>query len=73
MLYVFVLNPTAGEIELPSLGLKTAHQSKKIKSIKMIGSNEEINFKQDNNKLILNVPAKRPNIYAAVFEVKGAL
>lgn len=73
VLYVFVLNPKEGEIELSALGLKSENHPKAIQTIKMIGSDEDINFKQDNNKLVLNVPAKRPNKYAAVFEVKGAL
>ena len=73
VLYVFVLNPSEGEIELPSLGLKSLYTPKKIQSMRLIGSEEEIKFQQNDDKLILNVPANRPNIYAAVFEVKGVL
>jgi alpha-L-fucosidase len=72
VLYVFVMNPTEGKIELPALGLKSKFQPKKIQSVKMIGSDDEIKFKQTNDKLILNVPGQRPNAYAAVFAVKGA-
>jgi len=39
----------------------------------MIGSKEEISFHQMPGKLLLNVPAKRPNIFTTVFEVTGAL
>ena len=67
------MNPSEGDIKVSSLGLKSKYKPKKIQSIKLIGSNEDINFKQDNNNLILSVPAKRPNKYAAVFELKGAL
>lgn len=73
VLYIFVMNPSEGDIKLSSLGLKSKYKPKKIQSIKLIGSDETINFKQDHNNLILSVPAKRPNKYAAVFEVKGAL
>ena len=73
ILYVFVLNPAKGAIELPVLGLGSELKVKKISSISMIGSNEKIIFKQDDNKLILNIPEKRPNKYTAVFKVKGAL
>jgi alpha-L-fucosidase len=70
---VFVLNPVKGEIELPSLGFESAYGPKKIKSIKMLGSKEEVNFKQTDDKLKLFVPANRPSKYTAVFEVHGAL
>jgi len=73
VLYVFVLNPSEGDIALPSLGLSSEYAPNKIKSIKMIGSNERIKFKQSDDKLMLSVPADRPTPYAAVFAVKGAL
>ncbi len=73
VLYVFVLNPAEGEIELSALGLKSIYKPNQIKSVKMIGSNDEIKFQQTNDNLKLGVPAKRPTNYAAVFEVHGAL
>ena len=73
ILYVFVLNPTAGEIKLPSLGLNSNFQSKQIQSVRLIGSEEEIMFNQDVDILSISIPAKIPNSYAAVFEVHGAL
>lgn len=73
LLYVFVLNPAAGEIELPALGLKSKYKAKQIQSVRMIGSDEAIKFKQTDGKLVLTVPAKRPTAYAATFVIKGAV
>ena len=73
VLYVFVLNPTEGEIELSSLGLNSEYKPKHIQSIRLVGSGEEIQFTQNANNLSLTVPAKRPTNFAAVFEVVGAL
>ena len=73
VLYVFVLNPTEGQIELPALGMKSGYRPKKIQTVKLIGSDEAIQFHQDADNLKLSVPAKRPTTFAAVFEVKGAL
>ena len=73
VLYVFVLNPKEGDIELPALGLQSKYHPNPIRSIKMIGSNEPISFRQNDDGLTLSVPGKRPNNYAAVFEVIGAL
>lgn len=72
-LYIFVLNPAEGQIELPALGLNAEYAPNKISLIQMLGSDKEIEFKQDADKLILNVPATRPNKYITVFKVKGAL
>lgn len=68
-LYIFVLAPKAGEIELPTLGLKSAYNSSKIKSMKMLGGKEEIVFTQTDKSLKFDVPAERPNRYATVFKV----
>ena len=73
LLYVFVLNPSGGEIELPSLGLNSKQELKEVKSIRMIGSDEQIKFKQYADKLILTVPEKRPNRFASVFKIDGVL
>jgi alpha-L-fucosidase len=73
ILYIFVLNPTEGSIELPSLGLKSPNTPNKIKSIKMLGSKQKIKFTQDDQKLLLSISASRPAKYATVFEVKGVL
>lgn len=72
ILYAFVLNPTEGEIVLPTLGLKSKQSPKKIRSIKMMDGKKVI-FKQTDEKLTFSVPANRPSKYAAVFEIKGAI
>ena len=71
VLYIFVLNPKEGEIKLPSLGLNSEYCSQKISSIKMIGSNTKIKFKQSSEILTLYIPNKRPNKYATVFKIEG--
>ncbi len=73
VLYAFVLNPAKGPIEIPSLGFESEYGVNKIKSIKMLGSDEKIRYKQKRDGLILNVPAGRPTKFAAVFKVEGAL
>jgi alpha-L-fucosidase len=72
-LYIFVLNPKSGKIELPALGLKSPEKPNKIKSVKLIGSKNKIEFEQDDDKLTFTVPENRPNKYTSVFEVKGVL
>ena len=73
ILYVHVLNPSEGQIDLPALGLESKNHPKKIQTIRLIGSDEQVEFSQDDDKLLMTVPANRPNPYAATFEVTGAL
>jgi alpha-L-fucosidase len=72
ILYVFVLNPSEGEIGLPALGLKSQQLPGKIRSVKMMDG-KSVTFKQTDEKLTFSVPAVRPSKYAAVFEIKGVL
>ena len=73
ILYIMVMNPKPGKIELHALGLKSPNKPNKIKSVKLFGSKAKIEYKQDGEKLILVVPENRPNKYTSVFVVKGAL
>lgn len=68
-LYVFVLNPAAGEISLPSLGLSSEHEPGAIRKISMIGGGD-VKFDQRDDRLVMEVPASRPNRYATVFRVE---
>ena len=73
VLYLHVLNPSKGKIELPALGLNSKYKPKPIQSIRLIGSDAAIQFEQTDDQLILSVPADRPSAYAATFAIKGAL
>ncbi|MGO4294404.1 alpha-L-fucosidase [Chitinophaga sp. RAB17] len=72
-LYVFVLNPISGEIEVPSLGTNSPYNKNKIKSIRLLGSKRNISFRQDADKLSFTVPDLNGNSLTKVFEVKGVL
>ncbi|MCT4586823.1 MAG: alpha-L-fucosidase [Carboxylicivirga sp.] len=72
-LFVFVLNPKAGKIELPTLGFETKFNNKKVKSIQLLGGTKKVKFKQYNDKLVLNVPKARANEYTAVFKLADVL
>jgi alpha-L-fucosidase len=73
ILYVFVLNPLPGPIELSSLGLSSVYNSRKIVSIQLLGSAKTILFKQDSDKLQFNIPETPRSTYTKVFAIKGVL
>ncbi len=72
-LYIFVLNPKEGQIGLSSLGLESEQSPGKISSIKMLGSKKKIEFMQNDEKLIIDIPAERPNALTTVLKVSGAI
>jgi len=67
-LYVFVMNPKAGSIKLPALGLNSKYEPGKITAIRLIGGGAT-RFQQLGGYLDLQVPEDRPNHLTAVFEV----
>jgi alpha-L-fucosidase len=71
-LYIFVLNPEAGKIQIPSLGLKSKYKPGRITAIRIVGGGS-VEFAQDDDKLTLTVPEKRPGKYTSAFEVSGAV
>ena len=71
-LYVFILNPAPGPVDLPALGLASRHQPGRATAVRLLGGGD-IAFTQDDAKLTLTVPEKRPNVYPAVFEVRGVV
>lgn len=72
-LFVFVLNPKAGTIKLPTLGLGSEQHPGKISSIRLLGKAGKVRFSQAQQWLELEVPEQLPTPYTAVFEVKGVL
>jgi len=72
-LYVFVLNPINGSIEIPSLGFKTAQNLKKVTAVEAIGSSKKVNFKQHEDKLIIQVNSEDKIGFTRVFRIKGIL
>ena len=63
------LNPIAGEIRLPVLGLKSEYDPGQIKTIQMLGGDCSVRFEQDAEEVVMDIPALRPNRYATVFKV----
>jgi alpha-L-fucosidase len=72
-LYVFVLNPTPGVVEIPSLGLNASYVPNKIKKIELLGRKKEIASKQDEEKLEITIPADFNHPYTQVYKIEGAL
>jgi len=69
-LYSFCLNIPEGDIQIKSLGKSSALNSKKILSIKMLGSNEQLNWQQVDNALVIKKPAQWPDWKVLGFKIQ---
>lgn len=72
ILYVFVLNPSVGWIELPSLA-QGAEGVGQVRSARMIGHDGRVDFEQTPAALRLWMGADRPDDLAVVYALEGAL
>ena len=72
-LYNFVLNPAAGKLFVPALGLRSNYNPGKIKNVRLLGSNKKIVFTQSDEALQIVAPPAPGEGYTAVFRIDGAL
>jgi len=72
-LYVFVLNPVNGKIEIPALGWQSEQNTKKITAVKLLGGTEKTEFEQLKDKLVISVNVDNKFNYTQVYKVMGIL
>jgi alpha-L-fucosidase len=68
-LYSFCLNIPEGDIQIKSLGKSSQLNTKKILSIKMLGSQEQVNWQQNDHALIIKKPAQWPDWKVIGFKI----
>jgi alpha-L-fucosidase len=74
VLYMIVLNPKSGELEVPTLGLKAGTKPGEINEVEMISTQKEkLKFEQNNKELKLYIPRSVPTGKPVVFKIKGAI
>lgn len=60
-LYAFCMDNPSGDILISSLGKKSGLAGGKVKSVSMLGSDEKISWKQNNEALNIQKPEKYPS------------
>jgi alpha-L-fucosidase len=60
-LYAFLLDKPAGDIRIKSLGKSSRTNTQKILSVKLLGSKEKIQWKQEAEALVIKKPADSPD------------
>jgi len=69
-LYAFCMEHPTEDIEIKSLGLLSKQSVGKVSSIKLLGSNEKIVWKQENGFLKISKPFKMPVSNVVVFKIE---
>ncbi|WP_164714276.1 alpha-L-fucosidase [Chitinophaga rhizosphaerae] len=72
-LYVFVLNPAAGELMIPSLGSGGKYGAGNITSVQLLGSKRQVRFRQASAGLTLDVQPVQAAILPQVYKITGAI
>ena len=69
VLYVTLLGVPEGDVTIKALGSKTTQNSRKIKSVSLLGSGEKLAWSQSKENLTITRPADVPSPEAIVFKV----
>jgi alpha-L-fucosidase len=69
VLYVTLLGMPEADITVKALGSKTEQNSRKIRSITLLGSDEAVTWTQGKDKLTIAKPAAAPAEEAVVYKV----
>jgi alpha-L-fucosidase len=68
--YAFCMDKPAADITVKSLGRATTTNTRKIKSVTMLGSEEKIRWKQNDESLQITLPAKLPEWKVIGFRIE---
>jgi alpha-L-fucosidase len=69
-LYAFCMDTPAGDVKITSLGKGSELNSKKIKSVSMLGSDERLKWKQGEEALVITKPVKFPEWHVITFKIE---
>lgn len=69
-LFAFCLNIPKGDIRMTSLGAKSKYLNKRIASVTFLGSNEKLNWTQENDALVIKKPADYPAWLVTGFKIE---
>lgn len=70
MIYAFCLAKPEGDIRILSLGKSSRYLNSKITSVKILGQQEQLIWKQENDALIIKKPAHLPDTNTICFKIE---
>jgi alpha-L-fucosidase len=69
-LYAFCMSKPSADIKITSLGKNSKVNTKTIASVKILGSNEKLTWKQEDDALVITKPAKLPECQVATLKIE---
>lgn len=69
-LYAFVMAPPTEDIMITSLGKQAVADNMRIKSVSLLGSNEKIRWKQQDDAMVIELPSNLPAFKVIAFRIK---
>jgi alpha-L-fucosidase len=70
ILYAFCMDQPSGDIRIESLGSTSELVEKKIKSVSMLGCEEKLKWRQEDNALVIKQPADIPDWRVIGFRIE---
>jgi alpha-L-fucosidase len=68
-LYAFCMGKPSGQIRINSLGKNSKLNGKAVVSVKILGSNEKLVWKQESDALVISNPASLPDWQVVTFKI----
>nr|WP_267877450.1 alpha-L-fucosidase [Massilia sp. PDC64] len=68
-LYAITLGEPKGQVRIASLGMKAGFESRPVKSVSLVGAAEPLRWKQQDDALVIDVPASLPTTIASSFRI----
>ena len=68
-LYAITLGVPSGEVRIGSLGKKSAHESRPVKSVTLLGSTAALKWTQRDDGLVIALPANLPSAIGSSFRI----
>jgi alpha-L-fucosidase len=69
-LYAFVMDKPAADIKISSLGKTSTVNDRKIRKVTMLGSEEKLKWKQQDDALVITLPSKLPEWKVVCFKIE---
>jgi alpha-L-fucosidase len=68
-LYAITLGEPKGQVRIASLGTQAGLEQRPVKSVSLVGSKESLRWKQQNDALVIDLPASLPTAIASSFKI----
>ncbi len=68
-LFAITMGEPVGEVRIAALGKKSAHETRPVKSVALLGSNAALSWKQQDDALVIALPASLPTGISSSFKI----